>query len=128
MKRNTEMFESVIKNHLETHGHQHIYTAVQQDHVHVLFFMNPDISLSLYLKVFLRDTANIINKHLHVEHLIWNPEYYAVSCPLNNLERQINDLSHQPQYHETQSYYDELKHYLELMLETSCVAENLPQK
>ncbi len=119
---------TLIKVHLETHGHQHVFTSVQSDHVHMLFFMNPDVALSLYLKVLMRDTARSVNRYPGSDHLIWNPEYYAVSCDLSNLEELVNILQSQHLYHQSLSYNDELKQLLELMLETSCVAENMHKK
>ncbi|MDK2976639.1 MAG: Transposase like [Candidatus Marinimicrobia bacterium] len=115
----------IIREHLETHGQQHVYTSVQNDHIHILFFMNPNVSLSLFFKVFFRDTARAFNRQGKPNHLIWNPEYFAVSCDLDELENLVSMLSCQTEYHEFQSYNDELKHVLERMLETSVIAENL---
>ncbi|BFN36190.1 transposase [Fidelibacter multiformis] len=115
----------IIREHLETHGQQHVYTSVQSDHIHLLFFMNPHVSLSLFFKVFFRDTSREYNRQEKPDHLIWNPEYFAVSCNLDELENLVRMLETQTQYHEFQSYDDELKHLLERMLETSVVAENL---
>ncbi|MCD6234589.1 MAG: hypothetical protein DRP86_05315 [Candidatus Neomarinimicrobiota bacterium] len=118
----------IIKDHLETHGHQHVYTSVQSDHVHLLFFMSPHVSLSLFFKVFFRDTARELNRQEKSDHIIWNPEYFAVSCNLDELENLVRMLASQTEYHEFQSYSDELKYLLERMLETSVVAENLDIK
>lgn len=115
--------EKFINTFLHAKHHQPVITRVQRDHIHCLFFLNPDTSFTVCMNELMKSVRiKICQDPDHIT-FIWDPCYYAMTCNIRDIERIIGELNKQEEFHNRFSYRDEQKESLEEMLIADIIAE-----
>jgi len=72
------------------------------------------------------ELSHHINRYKEEKRVFWDPAFYVMSCDARDLKQQIEELQSQDIFHQTVTYREEMKAFLENMLETSIIAETYP--
>ncbi|HDT11844.1 MAG TPA: hypothetical protein ENN58_03805 [bacterium] len=115
--------EKFINLFLRNKYHQPVLTTVLKDHIHCLFFLNPETSLTACMHELMKVIRSEICQDPDQVNFLWDPCYYASTCNIQDIEDIIRELSQQNEYHNRFSYKDEQKKLLEEMLIAEIVAE-----
>ncbi len=119
--------ESFINHFLRSKFHQPILTYVLKDHIHCLFFLNPDTSFTESINELMLSIRAEINRNPDNKNFVWDPCYYASSCSIQDIERIISELTRQDEFHNRFTYKDEQNKLLEDMLIAEIFAEEYQQ-
>jgi len=115
--------ENFINRFLQRKYHQPVLTRVMKDHIHCLFFLNPDSSFSVCIHELMQSLRTEICQKSNQISILWDPCYYASTCNVRDIEHIIRELNIQDEYHNRFSYKDEQKKLLEEMLIAEIIAE-----
>ena len=79
------------------------------DHVHILFYMNNQLSIAQHLQFFKGESAFWANKcNLFDNKLHWAEEYYAASVSESIVPKVQHYIDYQREHHRTRSFDEEL--------------------
>jgi len=85
------------------------------DHIHVLFKLNPNKSVSECLDEIITESKSIINKELFpANSFCWNTDYAAFSVSESQAVKVVDYIKNQKETHKTKSYQKELDEFLEV--------------
>jgi len=81
-----------------------------QDHVHCLFYLNPQKSISEIIKQIKGSTSHYINQQdILVDKFSWQTGYSAFSVDENSIQTIYDYVSHQKFHHQKKSFQQELE-------------------
>lgn len=79
------------------------------DHLHCLFLLNRDQSISKVAQLIKGESAFWINKNrLLRDHFEWQDDYWAVSVGENDVQRVKNYITSQEEHHSKRSFNEEI--------------------
>ncbi len=110
--------EGIIHHHLSCHHHQPLKTRIEKDHIHILFFLNPDKPLTPSIDTLMHEIHRKVNLHRKGKRIFINPVFYVVSHDSYPLETQVERFQNPVRWGA-----GEETAVLEQMLETSLLAE-----
>ena len=86
-----------------------------QDHVHLLFLLNPQKALTDVLKQVKGNTSHWINEHdIIKEKFAWQTGYAAYSVSESQLSRVHNYIANQKQHHKKKTFAEEYEEFIKL--------------
>ena len=93
---------------LNEYGHRPIIINGVEDHLHIFYSHNPNVSLSNTVKELKRRTSLYINnQQLFDKRFRWETGYGAFSYSKSHMERVYNYIERQEQHHLTKSFKKE---------------------
>ncbi|ROL59492.1 IS200/IS605 family transposase [Bacteroidetes/Chlorobi group bacterium ChocPot_Mid] len=111
-----------IGNIIKNKGNKLYIVNGMNDHVHALFGLNPNESLSSLIKEVKRMSSMYINKNSWVlGKFEWQAGYGAFSCSKSHTERVFNYIKNQEQHHKKKSFKEE---YIEILEKFGIEYEN----
>lgn len=100
---------------IQNNGHKLLAINGTADHIHILFGMRPNQSLSDVMKQVKQDSSKWINiKGFVNAKFSWQADYGAFSYAKSEVPKIINYIKNQEEHHKTKTFRDE---YLELLKE-----------
>ncbi len=107
-------FFSYISGILNEKKHKSIAVNIISDHVHILFGMNPNISVSDTVRDIKRATSLLINsEHLCSSKFEWQDGYGAFSYSRSHLDNVYNYVLNQELHHQKKTFREEYLSFLE---------------
>lgn len=98
---------------LNEYGHKPIIINGANDHLHIFYGHNPNISLSDTVKELKRRTTVFINnQHYFTNRFRWQSGYGAFSYSKSHIHRVYNYIERQEEHHLTKSFEKEYKQFL----------------
>lgn len=84
------------------------------DHLHYLFGLNADMTISKAMQLIKGESAHWINKEKIVQTKFeWADEYYAVSISESMLDRVREYIDNQEEHHRKKSYGEEVEEFMQ---------------
>jgi len=112
----TEIRQKVIEHMRENARSKNIYILELNgytDHLHCLFGLNADRSLSKTLQLIKGESAHWINKeNLTIKKFEWADEYFAVSVSESLLDKVKEYISNQEEHHKNKSFKEEYDEFI----------------
>lgn len=106
---------SFISNQLQEFGCQVSIINGMPDHIHCLFLLNPQKSISEVIKQIKGSSSHIINmENLIKEKFSWQTGYSAFSVSESNISKVFNYISNQKQHHKKRTFQMEYEEFLQL--------------
>ena len=100
---------------IQNHNHKLIAINGMPDHVHILIGMRPTQSLSELMQQLKQSSSKWINeKRLTGSRFAWQEGYGAFSYGKSQLPALIQYIQNQEQHHQTRSFLDEYRRFLDL--------------
>ena len=98
---------------IQNHGHRVLQVNGMPDHVHILFGMKPDQSLSDLIKQVKQDSSKWINQQGYVKgRFSWQAGYGAFSYSKSQIPRVVRYIQNQKEHHKKKTFREE---YLEFL-------------
>lgn len=99
---------------IQNHEHKVLAINGMPDHIHILFGMRPNQSLSDLLQDIKGDSSKWINqKKLITGHFSWQEGYGAFSYSRSQVDKVINYIRNQEQHHRKISFNEEYLEFLQ---------------
>jgi putative transposase len=113
----TDNIRPAIHDHIKTNGlNKKIFMDTingVEDHVHVLFGLNADLSLSKTLQLMKGEASHWINKNSLIDfHFEWADEYFAESVSRGYIQKVRNYIKNQVEHHRKKTFQDEVDEFL----------------
>ncbi|MDR0691804.1 MAG: IS200/IS605 family transposase [Prevotellaceae bacterium] len=101
---------------VQNHGHKMLQIGGMPDHIHILFGMRPEESLSNLMRAVKGESSEWINKRRFVMgHFSWQEGYGAFSYSRSHLSNVIKYIANQSEHHKKRDvvaeYVEFLKHF-----------------
>ncbi len=99
---------------IQNHNHKVLQINGVEDHIHILFGMRPDESLSFLIQQVKRDSSKWINKQRKCErHFQWQGGFGAFSYSKSQIPVVSNYIINQERHHKKKSFIEEYQELLE---------------
>lgn len=107
-----ELFK-YITGIIQNYGHKVLQINGTSDHIHILFGMRPNQSLSDLMKNVKQDSSAWINKKGYINgRFSWQAGFGAFSYSKSEVPRVIEYIQNQKQHHKKESFIDEYLRFL----------------
>ncbi len=111
-KWENELFK-YITGIIQNYGHKVLQINGTTDHIHIVFGMRPNQSLSELMKNVKQDSSAWINKKGYINgRFSWQAGFGAFSYSKSELPRVIEYVRNQKQHHKKESFIDEYLRFL----------------
>ncbi|MFT3747625.1 MAG: IS200/IS605 family transposase [Agriterribacter sp.] len=109
-----------LKQHVLSKGIQLLSANGVQDHIHVVIKLTPHQSVAEVVKQLKADSAEWINKNKLLNTVFdWDDSFYAYSVSPSTVDKSIEYINRQEEYHQTKTLDEELAAFEKMVLQVN---------
>ncbi|MFT4016142.1 MAG: IS200/IS605 family transposase [Agriterribacter sp.] len=109
-----------LKQHALSKGIQLLSVNGIQDHIHIVVKLTPHQSIAEVIKQLKTDSADWVNNNKFLSAVFdWDDSFYAYSVSPSNIDKSVEYINRQEEYHQTKTLDEELAAFEKMVLQVN---------